>query len=310
MGDLTNNQIGSFLRYFPVPSTWFNCVSKGLLFSESQFLIVEFINDTRTYYCHVRWTTASSMNLITNFFSTTNKSFNISVFHALNHYSFSFVHSSAETEIRTSFLGAGANGFVFRVANTSNPTAKNFAMKFMLIRNPRQKAAIEIEYSLAEHLMGNDLPSLNAVVGVVKNSLHFGKINNKGLWVEYCSYLMPHVGTTFDKATVNLTMKQEMLKALYKVHLAGVAHGDARLANCIYTTNGEYRWIDFSETWGFGRTNVKEDLTTFLRSIQISVDTPNVSEQWEEYWKCLDADITNQEYSAGNIARIIEKLLL
>ena len=135
---------------------------------------------------------------------------------------------SEQAPEQCAFLGAGANGRVFRLSNGA-------AMKVVV--GPMSDG-VEKEYLMMLRCLKHDKVS-NLVFPVVNLSYRHGFVGT----VAYAGYLLAQEG---EKISLPLTieLKAELAVSLHGLHSHDMIHGDPRIANALML-GGAVKWIDF-----------------------------------------------------------------
>jgi tRNA A-37 threonylcarbamoyl transferase component Bud32 len=95
---------------------------------------------------------------------------------------------------------------------------------------------------------------------------------------------------TIGRVNIPNVHKQEILKALSRIHAAKFIHGDARYVNCVvFPKTGEaeasYRWIDFSGCQIYSDNFVKKDFTLLLESFGYEFSSEEDKESLSKFFK-------------------------
>jgi hypothetical protein len=319
---ISTDDIGDFFHCFYAPTQWYLCQMRGMLFSQREFILVNFVNGKLTYFCRGTWISPGSLGLVTSFLSKHSEKLYRCLEKAVHHYNrraeeekkqkeeeddlhkifpplIPFPHSSQnELGYGSALLGVGASGIVFDFIDGKN---RHFALK-IVIGNHLRKDHMEVEFTMAETLQNNPIAT-QSVVGVVPNSLYDSSVKLSGIDIEFHCYLMPMVGIPFPtigKVTIPAVHKQEILKALSRIHAAKYIHGDARYVNCVAfpktgKTKESYRWVDFSGCQIYCDNFVKKDFRLLLESFDFEFSEENEQELSEYFNAYLEVvqDIKN-----------------
>lgn len=124
------------------------------------------------------------------------------------------------------YLGSGSTGHVFAVRRSATGGAVMAALKIVLSSNA---ACIGAEYTRMNAAFEAGAP----VVPVVAHSLTVVDVG--------AGFLLEHVGVVAVVASQRACVRA--FTALAALHVVGVTHGDARLANLL-VVDGQLRWID------------------------------------------------------------------
>jgi hypothetical protein len=141
-----------------------------------------------------------------------------------------FDHFAVGSSVDHSFLGQGGMGRVFRGVMSDKSLV---AVKVVLPSNVSQ---LEKEFQLLKSLESKSLPLVKPCSNFVGD-------------VEYgAGYAMQPIGRSLRGA--DFAGKSELLnrvfRSLFQLHFAGVAHGDARLANLLVVDDDHLVWADLS----------------------------------------------------------------
>jgi len=239
--------------------------SRGLLCDAENFYIMEAANSAIVKICYGTWTQPGSLQHIRQLLGLEleRHPWDIALEDALHDQGAQIsIYSSREPG--RAMLGGGAMGRVFRVTREGQP----FALKLVL--EAKNVAVLEREFTFIHERARLAVP--NNIVGVVEGSYRAGSFEvesrsreNEPFMVRYASYLMPIVGQQVTAASV--AVAKAILVSLSELHIAGIAHGDARLPNVVRYEN-RYLWIDFvGSSVGAIYLDFVTDVKDFLESI-------------------------------------------
>jgi serine/threonine protein kinase len=170
-----------------------------------------------------------------------------------------------QEQIQSSFLGAGANGRVFKLSND----------KVIKIVIGKKSNEVEKEYTIMlKYQETNDLK--NFVFPVVEGSFKSGHIGR----LAYAGYLLAKEGEKIQNFN-SVKIKKSLASALYGLHSCNVIHGDPRIDN-VLVLDGSLKWIDFRQSDPFAtKFSKRYDVEILLTSLNLSVS--NVDKEIEEY---------------------------
>jgi hypothetical protein len=153
---------------------------------------------------------------------------------------------------QSAFLGAGANGRVFKLSN-------GHVIKIVV---GHKSDDVEKEYLLMRQYGGRaDIGSI--VFPVIENTYHSGVVC--GI-VAYAGYVLAHEGTKLS-LPVSDKVKTELADALHGLHCGDVIHGDPRIDNALML-NGTLKWIDFRQSDApTTKTRRRRDVQILLESV-------------------------------------------
>ncbi len=303
---VTSQQIGDFFHYFEVPSKWFECFASGMLFSQTEFVLVEFISGSLTKLLRGKLTAPGSYKLIREFLSQNhNQKLYSAVLEALDIHartlpgpsamitSLTFsVHSSTEDSVGSALLGCGAFGFVFHVKANN----QDYAMKVSIPTD--QNDQLEKEYTMGR-FYANRCPAV--VVGAIEGSLIIRP--------NFQSFLMDQVGQPLPSAKgLSNEDKMKIFHSLLSLHANGCIHGDPRLANCVKVGN-LFKWIDFLDVNFYYDSSVKNDLEIFLSSILMKKPLENKNEEDFNAYVQLAKTVGNNATLRLQASQLLQKLL-
>lgn len=158
---------------------------------------------------------------------------------------------SASEQKQSAFLGAGANGRVFKLSSGA-------VIKMVV---GRRSDEVEKEYRLMQQYQARaDIQSL--VFPVQDDTYRDGLVSG----VAYAGYVLACEG---DKITlpVSRTVKIQLADALHGLHACGVIHGDPRVDNALLL-RGTLKWIDFRDSESVtAKVSRRRDVEILLRSL-------------------------------------------
>eukprot|EP01040_Poterioochromonas_malhamensis_P011107 gene11107-12104_t len=278
-----------------------------MLFSQTEFVLVEFMNGSLTNFLRGKLTAPGSYKLIREFLSQNhNQTLYSAVLEALDIHarttlagtsatitSLTFsVHSSTEDSVGSALLGCGAFGYVFHVKANN----QDYAMKVSI--PTEQNDLLEKEYAMGR-TYANICPAV--VVGAIEGSLIIRS--------NFQSFLMDQVGQPLPSARVLSTGdKMNIFHALLSLHANGFIHGDPRLANCIKVGN-LFKWIDFLGVNFYYDSSVKKDLEIFLSSILMKKPLGNKNEDDFDAYVKLTKTVGNDATRRLQASQLLQKLL-
>ena len=190
------------------------------LFNRKKFILFTSSNGVLDSAKECEWTTPGSVQYMTEFFahqSDLNK--------ALKECC-----SKLEVSLCTPlpnepcFLGAGGNGFVFRVKSSDNSVK---AMKLVLGKDKLTPLAKEV----------NDVKEAKK-----RLPSHVITVGKAFIGEEFGAYLMEEVGEPLHHSK---TDQINLFSSLYDLHINNIVHGDARMQNVIFVSD-RIVWIDFA----------------------------------------------------------------
>jgi hypothetical protein len=175
-------------------------------------------------------------------------------------------HEHEQEQKQSSFLGAGANGRVFKLRNNDR------VIKIVIGKKSNE---VEKEYTIMlKYQETNDLK--NFVFPVVEGSFKSGHIGR----LAYAGYLLAKEGEKIQNFN-SVKIKKSLASALYGLHSCNVIHGDPRIDN-VLVLDGSLKWIDFRQSDPFAtKFSKRYDVEILLTSLNLSV--PNVDNEIEEY---------------------------
>ena len=131
----------------------------------------------------------------------------------------------------SAFLGAGANGRVFKLSSGE-------VIKIVV---GKKSDKVEREYLLMlQYQKREDIQEL--IFPVVENSYRSGTTTG----VDYAGYILAQEGKPIS-FPISIDVMAALAKALYGLHSHGVVHGDPRIENALIL-NEAVKWIDFRDT--------------------------------------------------------------
>ena len=131
----------------------------------------------------------------------------------------------------TAFLGAGANGRVFKLSSGA-------VIKIVV---GKKSDKVEREYVLmVRYQKQKEIQEL--IFPVVENSYRSGTTAG----VDYAGYILAQEGKPIS-FPISIKVKDALAEALYGLHSNGVIHGDPRIENALIL-NEAVKWIDFRDT--------------------------------------------------------------
>jgi len=145
------------------------------------------------------------------------------------------------------FLGAGANGRVFKV-----------------LREDKSSAALKIiTKNVALRFYESDMMKNAAGTGVVATVLEDYKLLDQG---KGAGMLIREIGEPISRQSLTESTVVTIFRNLFTLHCSGLQHGDARLPNLIQV-DGKILWIDMM--YSISNTDLiwKHDAITLSKSI-------------------------------------------
>ena len=237
---------------------------KGVLFDIASFWMINSRGGTISNVVKCKWSQYGSKQLLMEFLSIADP-WLLAARALCNDLNVTIVDYTASNLKQSAFLGAGANGRVFKLTNG--------AVIKIVVGN--ESGEVEKEYIHMEHYQNN--PEIRHLVfPVVARSLHMGAVND----FYYAGYLLQREGTKLMRP-VSQSTKSDLANALYGLHSCGVAHGDARIEN-VLKVDDKLQWIDFRKSQILtNQINRRRDVETLLESVGGSLSS--VKEELDEY---------------------------
>lgn len=157
-------QIGEFFNYFINPTSFFKCRTRGMLFNNVEFILVEFSFGSLSYYLRGNLTSGGTLQAIKGFLIPCDTSIHDSFLDAFTKYQIRPVQVPPMIgNPQTAFLGMGSFGIVIKVIDNNN---NYFALKVVQYFEDKP---IDSEYYTIKRLSENNL-ALPYIVGIVPNS--------------------------------------------------------------------------------------------------------------------------------------------
>ena len=205
----------------------------GVLFDRNEFWMIRSSGNTIVDVERCRWAQSGSQQRLVEFLHVLDPWLDAAnaLCEALDVTILDF--SASEREERPAFLGAGANGRVFKLSSGE-------VIKVVV---GRRSDEVEKEYLLMlQYQKREDIRNL--IFPVVENSYRSGTVAGSG--VAYAGYMLAQEGEPISFPVSN-DIKSALAEALYGLHSHGVTHGDPRIDNAMIL-NGAVKWIDFRDT--------------------------------------------------------------
>jgi hypothetical protein len=249
---------------------------KGVLFDVTEFWMIRSSGNTITNVVKCQWTQSGSKQRLVEFLRVTDP-----WLHAANamceRFNVTILDMSASEHEQSAFLGAGANGRVFKL-NT------NQVMKVVVGQSRIYN--VEVEYrKMLTYLECDGIQSV--VFPVVNNSYCSGFVDN----VPYAGYLLAQEGNKIALPLSN-ERKTELVRSLYVLHSHSVIHGDPRIDNALIL-DGTLKWIDFRQSeMVTSKVSRRNDVSILYESMTCGLATGVAREDIEAY---ADAEIPSLE---------------
>jgi hypothetical protein len=203
---------------------------KGVLFDVHEFWMIRSSGNTIVDVVKCKWSQSGSRQLLLDFLRVVDPWLE-AVSALCEKLGVTVMDLSESEQGQSAFLGAGANGRVFKLNSGA-------VIKVVV---GRKSDDVEKEYLLMlQYQNRNDIQFL--VFPVVENSFHSGVVGS----VAFAGYLMTQEG---DKITLPLSnaLKTELAVSLHGLHSHDVIHGDPRIDNALIL-GGVLKWIDFRQS--------------------------------------------------------------
>jgi hypothetical protein len=203
---------------------------KGILFDVEEFWMIRSSGNTIVDVVKCKWSQSGSKQRLLEFLHVVDPWLE-AVTVLCEKLDVTIVDLSASEQEQSAFLGAGANGRVFKL--TSGEVLK--------VVVGRKSGDVEKEYQLMlQYQKRNNIHSL--VFPVVENSFHSGFVGT----VVYAGYLLAEEGNKIGLPLSN-ALKTDLAVSLHGLHSHNVIHGDPRIDNAL-TLGGVLKWIDFRQS--------------------------------------------------------------
>lgn len=203
---------------------------KGVLFDVEEFWMIRSSGNTIIDVVKGKWSQSGSKQHLLDFLRVSDPWLE-AVTVLCEKLSVSVVDFSETEQEETAFLGAGANGRVFKLTSGA-------ALKVVV---GRKSDDVEKEYLLMlQYKKRHDIQSL--VFPVIENSYQSGIVGT----VAFAGYLLAEEGSKIGLPLSNV-LKTELAVSLHKLHCHDVTHGDPRIDNAL-TLGGVLKWIDFRQS--------------------------------------------------------------
>jgi hypothetical protein len=202
---------------------------------------------------------------------------------AADHHISSFNPVSAVNDLKHAFLGQGGMGRVFRAVMDDG---SHVAVKVVL---PLHATKLQQEFDLLSSLQNKSLPLVRPLSFV--NGAEFG-----------AGYAMTPIGRCVRRSDFagDDELLDRVFRSLCQLHVAGVAHGDARLANLLVVVQDDCDtliWADMS----FARENsgdlsILHDVKTLIKSctgvdVEDSDETCTILKQYSRHVNSGDKSV-------------------
>ena len=237
---------------------------KGILFDIDQFWMIRSSGNTIVDVVQCKWMQPGSKQILKEFLQVSDP-WMTAASALCTALGVTIVDYTAGDQKQCAFIGAGANGRVFRL--TSGAVIK--------VVIGRRSDELEKEFLLMLQCQNRiDVQAL--VFPVVDASFRSGSVND----VAYAGYLLAREGEQIV-LPVSTSVKLELAVLLHGLHNSGVIHGDPRVENAI-RLDGLLKWIDFrlSETVTT-KISRRRDVHILLGSIGGNIQ--NAAEKIEAY---------------------------
>ena len=261
---------GEMCKYLQIASenaVDFNGVAmklKGVLFDIEEFWMIRSSGSTIIDVVKCKWTQCGSKHLLKNFLCAVD-AWQIASHALCDVLNVTIEDFSGSNQKQSAFLGAGANGRVFKLTGGA-------VMKIVLGKRSKE---VGREFQLMKQYQDRiDIQSF--VFPVVKKSFRRGTVRG----VTYAGYLLAQEGVKL-KRPLSHEIKVQLAASLYGLHSCGVIHGDARIDNALML-GGTLKWIDFREI-EFVTTDIsiRGDVQILLESLGGSL--PDAENEIEAY---------------------------
>ena len=246
---MADSVIGDFFNYFEHSTQHFDCTSRGMLFNQKEFILVEFNTGSLTKFLRADWKIAGTRRLIQEFLIPKVALLPNIITEACASYGASPAIFSSASE-GTAFLGQGAAGTVIRIVKESDKT--EYAMKVIL------DYTRDVGFIKTQELLTRD-PLAKYILRVLPDS--FKSFRHS----DFSSFLMP-VAEPLPNPGKNRTIIEMALQSLGSIHALGFVHGDARIQNCVYHEK-QAKWIDLDRATTFSTNGILDDFKNFLETI-------------------------------------------
>jgi hypothetical protein len=253
--NLANFEIGIMINYLSRQGVD-NPMPRGLLYNQSEWMYFRNEGSLVVECVAGKWTDAGSFNFLSHRIQTAPLS---DLTEAVIALSKALNVSFEDHEGKGSFLGRGADGYVFKVKDLHSSSV--FAMKIVLHDNIADEyLLIKGAAALVPHLV------VDVVGNYVNTILKSGKAAG--------AFLLESVGKR-----VNQKSRTSIVKALVALHDKNILHGDPRIDN-ILLVDGNFCWIDFRKSrFGFSATSTAKsnDLKICIMSLFHSNFTESIA---------------------------------
>eukprot|EP01038_Epipyxis_sp_PR26KG_P011740 gene11740-15710_t len=237
---------------------------KGVLFDVDEFWMIRSSGNTIVDVVKCMWSQSGSKQRLVDFLRVVDPWLE-AVTVLCEKLGVTIVDLSASEQEQTAFLGAGANGRVFKL--TSGAVLK--------VVVGQKSDDVEKEYLLMlQYQKRNDIQSF--VFPVVENSFLSGIVGT----VAYAGYLLVEEGNKIG-LPLSDQLKEQLVVSLHGLHSHDVIHGDPRIDNAL-TLNHVLKWIDFRESETVTtKISRRRDVAILLKSLGGSEAA--AAEEIEEY---------------------------
>ena len=241
-------------------------VLRGLLFDTNEFHLLKFESGECVEYIKSGWTTPGSEQLLKAFLSVKDP-WSVALHLLCEQLQVKIqrcttqelaVPSQDATNYATSVytpelkflpcLGSGRYGRALLVTRASDGTSA--VLKLVIGRGVRKLSRefnmICRAYKTCPNQVAQPLVPPGCITNMFMHTCEVNVHKTEQVEVAYGGYLLADVGSP---VLTNIEGISHALRALLQLHLSHILHGDARIQNCIVTTdtlgNTIYKWIDF-----------------------------------------------------------------
>jgi hypothetical protein len=242
---------------------------KGVLFDKTEFWMITSCGTDIESLVKCKWSQGGSENLLLKFLQFEDPWMDASDDLCQN-YDVAIADPSQSADsayLPSAFLGAGANGRVFKLKLKADQKQKSDAPNFAtphpvlkVVVGTRSKS-VEVEYRKMLKLLKREVVA-PIVFPIIDNSYSYGIING----VEYAGYLLECKGEKLERDKAH-KHKTKLAEALFRLHKNDVIHGDPRIENALLL-QGQVKWIDFRDSIEvIAMKQLQTDVTILYKSL-------------------------------------------